>query len=63
MSNPELACQTIACICEATESDMLEKPAKSEVLWRENGDAYCPEGFALRRAEPEDEQFLEKHGG
>jgi hypothetical protein len=23
-----------------------------EVLWRENGDAYCPEGYTLHVVEP-----------
>ena len=42
-----LACQTMDCVCGATSVDLFEKRRTVEVLWRANGDAYCPEGFAL----------------
>jgi hypothetical protein len=63
LKSPELACQTMACICVAPDPPMLETPEKALVLWAENGDAYCPEGFELRSATPKDNEFLKKYGG
>ena len=46
-----LACQTMKCTCIAVKAEFLKKRRVEEVLWRQNGDAYCPEGFVLQRAE------------
>ena len=51
---PDLAraCALQPCICKSTSSSIFSNPkAGSEVLWRQNGDAYCPEGHELRRVE------------
>ena len=42
-----LACQTMDCTCSAETGSIFERKAAAEVLWRANGDAYCPEGFVL----------------
>lgn len=61
--DPALACQTMKCICVEPDPEMLETPERAAVRWAENGDAYCPDGFELRSATPEDNEFLRKHGG
>ena len=58
-----LACQTMKCICEEPDPGMTETPERAVVLWANNGDAYCPEGYKLRDAKPKDNEFLKKHGG
>lgn len=63
ISNPALACQTTKCICVQSDPGIFKKPETSAILWRENGDAYCPEGFDARRANRDDDPFLEAHGG
>jgi len=63
LKDPALACQTMKCVCVEPDSELLEAPEKALVLWAENGDAYCPEGFELRRATPKDNEFLKKYGG
>ena len=45
--NLALACQTTACTCSAVTGSLFEKTKTAEILWRANGDAYCPKGFAL----------------
>ncbi len=45
------ACQTRNCTCEALKAELLRKREAAEVLWRLNGDAYCPEGFMLKRTD------------
>lgn len=50
--NLALACQTTSCVC------LPEGP----VLWRQNGDAYCPEGQVLRRSGDKND-FVKKYGG
>lgn len=45
--NLALACQTMACTCSAKTGSIFEKKRAAEILWRANGDAYCPEGFVL----------------
>jgi len=63
LKEPALACQTMKCVCVQPDSEMLDAPEKALVLWAENGDAYCPDGFELRRATPKDNEFLKKYGG
>ena len=45
--NLALACQTMACTCSAETGRLFGKTKTTEILWRANGDAYCPDGFAL----------------
>ena len=42
-----VACAVKKCICEAEEKPVFSPPERREVLWQGNGDAYCPQGFAL----------------
>jgi hypothetical protein len=46
------ACQLIKCICDKPRTSFLPtfgKEELGEVLWREDGSAYCPEGTKLER--------------
>ena len=46
------ACQIIKCTCQKTRDSILPHFTKDEpqdVLWRQNGTAYCPEGYTLQR--------------
>ena len=45
-----LACQTRDCICAAGADSPFAARRETAVLWRANGDAYCPDGFALEPA-------------
>ncbi len=45
--NLALACQTMECTCSAETGSLFGKAKTSQILWRANGDAYCPEGFVL----------------
>ena len=46
----ELRCQTTKCVCIKQVVSFPEVPGgdRTEVLWRDNGDAYCPDGYVLR---------------
>ncbi len=46
-----LACQLSKCICAGPEKLFLQEDEPEPVLWREDGDAYCPDGFELKLAE------------
>ena len=46
-----LACQLTACVCAGEDKLFFERVEPEPVLWRDNGDAYCPEGLELRLAE------------
>ena len=45
--NLALACQTMACTCSAETGRLFGRTETTEILWRANGDAYCPKGFVL----------------
>jgi len=48
------ACQIVKCVCQKVRTSILPQFTKVEpqdVLWRENGTAYCPEGYDLQRKE------------
>ncbi len=45
-----LACQITKCVCTTTNWSFMAKDEPAPVLWRLNGDAYCPDGHVLRRA-------------
>ena len=57
-----LTCATTACECVTPKVSPFGKSDPGPVLWRENGDAYCPEGQVLQRANYK-RKFLEKYGG
>ncbi len=44
-----LACQTATCACVSEKKSMLRKDKTTDVLWKANGDAHCPKGFALEK--------------
>lgn len=46
-----LACQTVKCDCRAPSTSLFTQGEKTEVIWRQNGDAACPPGFVLERAD------------
>lgn len=48
--NLPLACQLEKCVCAHPDRHFYEKPNPEPVLWKENGDAYCPEGLVLEQA-------------
>lgn len=62
LKNPELACQTIPCVCEEDDASIFEDAEQAKILWRKNGDAYCPDGFHLEKKEKGD-SFITDHGG
>lgn len=45
-----LACQTTSCACVGESGSLLSKAKTTEVLWRTNGDAYCPKDFTLEKS-------------
>ena len=45
-----LACQLEKCVCVHPDRAFYEKPDPQPVLWKDNGDAYCPEGLVLEIA-------------
>ena len=53
-ANPDLAlsCQVQDCVCRSERPPVFSRPLDAEVLWKDNGDAYCKPGWVLRRAEP-----------
>lgn len=42
-----LACQTRSCRCLEPDTPLFTKRKEADILWRANGDAYCPEKFIL----------------
>ncbi len=46
-----LACQTQACVCLPAQVSYPLKGKSAPVQWKTNGDAYCLEGYVLRRPE------------
>ncbi len=47
------ACQILSCVCAARDTPFWQEPSTTPILWKENGDASCPEGYELRKASPE----------
>ncbi len=60
--NMALACQTTSCVCLPDGPRLFRTVEPGPALWRQNGDAYCPEGQTLRR-EGEKSDFVKKYGG
>lgn len=48
-ANMALACQTTPCACVSENKSLLRKDKIVDVLWKINGDAFCPKGFALEK--------------
>ncbi len=46
-----LTCQLSKCICAGPEKLFLQEDEPEPLLWRENGDAYCPDGLELKLVE------------
>ena len=46
-----LACQLSKCVCSHRDRPFIEEKEPEPVLWRENGDAYCPDGLELKLVE------------
>ena len=48
----ELKCQMTECACVPTQAvfPIRPEPTSVPVLWKENGDAYCPQDHVLREA-------------
>ncbi|MDH3474575.1 MAG: hypothetical protein OEM59_12855 [Rhodospirillales bacterium] len=58
-----LTCQTTKCVCVPGRGALfVAVEPKSEVLWRQGGEAYCPEGQVLRPADDKSD-FVKKYGG
>jgi hypothetical protein len=45
-----LTCQLNKCICASPPRAFLAPEPDKPVLWKDNGDAYCPEGYQLKLA-------------
>lgn len=45
------ACQLRSCACVASGIAIFSARERTEVLWRRNGEAYCPDGFDLTFAD------------
>ncbi len=48
----ELKCQMTKCVCVPTQAGFPAQYGATSVpvLWKENGDAYCPQDYVLREA-------------
>ncbi len=48
----ELKCQMTKCVCVSTQAVFPVQPGSTSVpvLWKVNGDAYCPQDHVLREA-------------
>ena len=49
--NLALTCQLRKCVCAERDRLFLKSADPEPVLWKQNGDAYCPEGLELRLVE------------
>lgn len=49
-ANMALACQTTTCICVNSGGLLRDDTDRKDVLWKQNGDAYCPPKYALTLA-------------
>ena len=45
-----LTCQLSKCVCAGPPRVFVASEPPKPVQWRENGDAYCPEGYELKLA-------------
>lgn len=49
--NLALACQVRPCECIPAKPAVFSNPKPKDVLWRLNGDAYCPKDHVLRQVD------------
>ena len=63
-SGPDLAlyCQVKACICTPTTLRFGQSAAPVAMLWRTNGEAYCPPDYRLAPTAKID-SFIRHYGG
>ena len=47
------ACQLKPCSCVEQEVGLFSSPDTKPPLWKQSGEAYCPEGYRLRRDDAE----------
>ena len=58
-----LACQVKACSCIGPKPGIVGKPEVQEVLWTDNGEAYCAEGFRLETDDSKSKDWIKNYGG
>ena len=58
-----IGCQVKGCSCVGARSSFFGPPETHEVLWRDNGEAYCPDGFRLEPNESESKSWITNYGG
>ncbi len=46
--NLALACQTLPCECVEDTEGLFLKRAQTDIVWKNNGEASCPKGYALK---------------
>ena len=49
-----LACQTRDCICVAETQTIFETGDTAPLQWKQNGDAYCQDGYMLQLVTDDD---------
>jgi hypothetical protein len=49
------ACQLVPCVCADTKALFWQTAKTVPLLWKENGEAYCPPDYALLRV-PKDKK-------
>ncbi|MEM7224707.1 MAG: hypothetical protein AAF495_17145 [Pseudomonadota bacterium] len=59
----ELACQVKACSCIGPRTSIVGAPQVQEVLWKQNGEAYCAEGFRLEPDDSKSKKWTTNYGG
>ncbi len=45
-----LACQLAKCVCTGADKLFFKREEPQAVLWTDDGNAYCPDGFKLELA-------------
>ncbi len=60
--NLALKCQVTSCACIPESPGLFVTVEPGPVLWRQNGDAHCPEGQVLRSGHGKND-FIKKYGG
>ena len=41
-------CQSTECVCALEKASVIEKSTAAPVLWEDDGDAHCVEGYVLQ---------------
>ncbi len=60
--NLALRCQIRSCVCVPAGPGLFVTVEPGPVLWRQNGDAFCPEGQGLRPSDHKND-FIKRYGG